>query len=76
MFDKLREWRDDKFAEVPLALFCPDSLVGYYKNHGFEEHPKDVFYIQKDAYQKSKFNFLIDRPIPADSNIHIPSNPW
>ena len=76
MLDKLTEWRDKKYSRVPLVLFCPKFLVGYYKNHNFTEFANDVFYLQKGHYQKSKFAFMTDKPMDDKGRISIPSNPW
>ena len=76
MFDKLREWRSKDHSEIPLALFCPKSLVSYYKKHNFTEFTKDVFYTQKENCQKSKFEFMTDKPMNIAESIYIPSNPW
>jgi len=76
MFVALREWRDQTHAEAPLVLFCPESLVSYYRNHNFKEFVNDVFYLQKGHYQKSKFAFMTDKPMDDKGRISIPSNPW
>jgi predicted GNAT family N-acyltransferase len=76
MFSMLRNWRDENYPDSPLALFCPDSLVGYYENHNFINYLNDVFYTQKGNYQKSKFNFMTDRPMDAKDSVYIPTNPW
>lgn len=76
MFDALREWRDEKHAGTPLALFCTKALSGYYKNHNFKACVNEVFYLQKDSYQKSKFEFMTDQSMDDKGHIYIPSNPW
>jgi GNAT superfamily N-acetyltransferase len=76
MFERLREWRDENHSDIPLALFCPASLVSYYRRHNFTECMQDVFYLQKSDYHESKFKFMTDRPIHAKDSIYIPSNPW
>ena len=47
MFEKLRDWRDQKDLNIPLVLCCPKFLVNYYKNHSFTEIMNDVFYLQR-----------------------------
>ena len=76
MFDTLRKWRDKKHAGIPLALFCTKSLSGYYKNHHFTTCKSEVFYLQKDSYQKSRFEFMTDQSMDDEGRIYIPSNPW
>jgi predicted N-acetyltransferase YhbS len=76
MFEALRKWRNERFADHPLALFCPGFLAGYYKRHNFIAYAGDVFYIQKGSYHRSKFEFMTDRPVCSGDGIYIPSNPW
>lgn len=76
MFDKLREWRDGKDANLPLVLCCPQYLVKYYKHHGFTEIRDPVFYLQNGIYEPSKFEWMADKPVGGKGSIHIPSNPW
>ena len=76
MFNALREWRDEQHPGIPLALFCPDSLVSYYRKHDFTATAGEVFYQQKGDYQRSKFAFMTDQPVDDKSRIYIPSNPW
>ena len=76
MFSELRAWRDEKFPDVPLALFCIDSLAGYYTKHDFMECTNAVYYLQQGTYQQSGFIFMTDRPVGTDDRIDIPSNPW
>jgi GNAT superfamily N-acetyltransferase len=76
MFGKLRDWRDEKDSRMPLVLCCPKPLVNYYKRHNFTEIGNDVYYLQKGNYEKSKFEFMADKPISNKGNVYIPSNPW
>lgn len=76
MFEVLRDWRDQKDSNLPLVLCCPKFLVNYYLNHSFAEIRNDVYYLQKGNYQKSKFEWMSDKPISEIGSIYIPSNPW
>ncbi|GAB5408307.1 MAG: hypothetical protein BalsKO_06720 [Balneolaceae bacterium] len=76
MFEKLNEWRNKKDSTIPVVLFCPESLVNYYKKHNFNKVDNDVYYLQKGDYQKSKFELMSDIAIRTNGSIYIPSNPW
>ena len=76
MFACLRKLRDEKHPGLPLALFCPKSLVSYYNRHSFDECFKEVWYTQKGEFVLSKFSFMIDRAIDVKSRIEITTNPW
>ena len=76
MFACLRDLRDEKHPGLPLALFCPKSLVSYYHRHRFDECFKEVWYTQKGEFVLSKFSFMMDGAIDVKSRIEIPTNPW
>ncbi|MEX0289399.1 MAG: hypothetical protein AB3N14_09840 [Flavobacteriaceae bacterium] len=76
MFELLREWRDQKDSNLPLVLCCPKNLLKYYHYHNFKQIVNDVYYLQRGSYEKSKFEWMSDKPLSVKESIYIPSNPW
>ncbi len=76
MFKAMREWRDRHHRELPLTLFCPERLTGYYQRHGFQVVRVPVYFDQSGSSVLCHMCFMTDRPLGHAERVELTTSPW